>query len=129
VADLVAVATGAYPLTFDRLKIFPDTVPPAEVLPFDQSESRYYLRVACRDEPGVMGHVAQILGQHGISLSAIRQRESNDEKYVPVVITTHRAKEGAMRDSLKALDALSTIQPPTTCLRILDQPGEFAAGT
>ena len=126
VADLIGVAMGIHPLSFQRLNIYPDATGPADVLPFEQTHSRYYLRLTCRDEPGVMGQVTQILGRHGISLSAIRQRETDDEQYVPVVITTHRAREGAMRASLEALDALPTIQPPTVCLRIVDQPKEFA---
>ena len=77
-----------------------------------------------------MGQVSQILGAHGISLSAILQPETADgqsgEPLVPVVITTHQAKEGAMRQSLKALDALPTVVPSTVCLRVIDQPKEFA---
>ena len=47
---------------------------------------------------------------------------------MPVVITTHRANEGAMRRSLRRIDDLPTIVPPTVCLRIIDQPKEFANG-
>jgi homoserine dehydrogenase len=126
VADLVAVAMGTAPLLFKSLKIFPDTVPPVEVLPFEQTKTRYYLRMTCRDEPGVLGQVAEILGRHGISLSAIRQQETEDGQVVPVVITTHRAKEGPMRESLRAIDALPTIHGPSVCLRIVDMPKEFA---
>ena len=126
VADLVGVAMGTAPLLFKRLRIFPDTVPAVDVLPFDETRTRYYLRLTCRDEPGVLGQVTQVLGRHGISLSAIRQQETRDGQYVPVVITTHQAREGAMRASLDAIDALPTIQGPSVCLRIIDQPREFA---
>jgi homoserine dehydrogenase len=74
----------------------------------------------------VLGQVTQILGRHGISLSAIRQKETDDGGIVPVVITTHTAREGDMRASLKAIDALPTIQPPTVCLRIVETPKEFS---
>src|SRR3954468_6105758 len=125
VADMLSVAIGTAPLLFKTLRIFPDTVPPVEVLPFEQTKTRYYLRLTCKDEPGVLGQITQILGNHGISLSAIRQQETDDGQVVPVVITTHTAKEGNMRASLAAIDALPTIQPPTVCLRIVDQPREF----
>lgn len=105
-----------------------DAVEPAATLPMEQTQARYYLRLTCRDQPGVMGQVSQILGQHGISLSAILQRETTEDgQFVPVVITTHRATEGPMRESVKALDRLPTVMPPTVCLRIIDQPKEFAA--
>lgn len=130
VADLVQVALGVAPLMFRRLNIYPDAAAPARVLPADQVKSRYYLRLAVKDQPGVMGQVSHVLGKHGISLSAILQPETGEEgaadPRVPVVITTHRAQEGPMRESLKAIDALPTVVPPTVCLRVIDQPKEFA---
>jgi homoserine dehydrogenase len=126
VADLINVALGTHPLVFKRLKTYPDTVAPAQVLPFEQSHSRYYLRLTVKDQPGVLGQVTMIFGRHGISLSAIRQKETDHEQLVPVVITTHRAQEGPMRAAVKEIDDLETVQPPTVCLRIVDQPKEFA---
>jgi homoserine dehydrogenase len=126
VADLVSVAIGTTQLTFKQLKIFPDTAAPAKVLPFDQLRSRYYLRVTANDEPGVMAHVTHALGQQGISLSAILQREVADSKHVPVVIMTHLAQEGAIRRALKEIDSSPTIAAPTVCLRVIDQPKEFS---
>ncbi|HEX4792851.1 MAG TPA: homoserine dehydrogenase [Humisphaera sp.] len=128
VADLVGVATGVTPQLFKRLNIFPDTAPAAVILPIEELQSRYYLRVTARDVPGVMAQVAQALGGQGISLSAIHQRESAESQFVPVVITTHMAKEGAIRQALRTIDALPTIQAPTVCLRVIDQPREFAGG-
>jgi homoserine dehydrogenase len=126
VADLVGVATGATALAFKHLNIFPDSAAPAVPLPMDQLKSRYYLRLTARDLPGVMAQVTHVLGEQKISLSAIRQHEAEDSQFVPVVITTHMAHEGAIRAALKAIDALPTIQPPTICLRVIDQPKEFA---
>ena len=81
-----------------------------------------------KDQPGVMGQVSQILGNNGISLSAILQRETEDGAKVPIVITTHLAAEGPMRKALEQINALPAITPPTVCLRIIDQPKEFAGG-
>jgi homoserine dehydrogenase len=126
VADLVSVAIGTTQLAFKQLKIFPDSASPAKVLPIDQLRSRYYLRVTAKDEPGVMAHVTHALGQQGISLSAILQREASESKLVPVVIMTHLAEEGAIRRALKEIDSSPTIAPPTVCLRVVDQPKEFS---
>lgn len=127
VADLVNVAIGTTPLAFKKLHIFPDSAAPANVLPIDQLRSRYFLRLMAKDVPGVMAQVSHALGQHGISLSAILQRETDDGQFVPVVITTHLAQEGAIRRALNEIDALPTIVPPTVCLRVIDQPKEYAA--
>lgn len=128
VSDIVGVALGTTPLAFEQLRLFPDSLPPANVLPFEQLESRYYLRLTARDVPGVLAEVTEALGRNGISLSAVLQRETGDgDSLVPVVITTHRAREGSVRAALRRIDTLSTIQPPTACLRIIDPPKEFAA--
>ena len=141
VADLVHTALGVIPLAFKTLNIYPDSAAPARVLPPEQIASRYYLRLTVRDQPGVMGAVTQILGQNGISLSAVMQPEAAEAPAaskgvaaaeggptVSIVITTHRANEGAMRASLAAIDALPTTAAATVCLRIIDQPTEFAGG-
>jgi homoserine dehydrogenase len=125
VADLVSVALGTAQLSFSQLKIFPDQIPAAQVLPPAEITGRYYFRLQARDEPGVLAQVTRILGEKSISLSAILQHEANDGKLVPVVITTHIAREGSVRAALKEIDKLESIQAPTVCLRILDLPEEF----
>src|SRR5205814_1814631 len=125
VSDLIGVGLGTTPLAFKQMNIFPDTTPPARVLPVDQLQSRYYLRLSAQDAPGVLAGVTDILGRHKISLSAVLQRETEDEGIVPVVITTHTAREGAMRGALHEIDSLRTVTPPSVCLRIIDQPKEY----
>src|SRR5580704_10591675 len=48
VADLVSVALGVAPLMFSQLKIFPDQIPAAEILPPEEVTGRYYLRLMAR---------------------------------------------------------------------------------
>jgi homoserine dehydrogenase len=126
VADLVGVAMGTTALAFGQLAVYPDQVPSARVLPFAELESRYYLRLSAQDQPGVLAQVTRALGDHGISVSAILQHESPDDQAVPVVITTHRAREGSVQAALTRIASLTTITQPPVCLRIVDPPGEFA---
>jgi homoserine dehydrogenase len=128
VADIMNVALGITPLAFKQLNIFPDSVAPAAVLPISELTSRYYLRLMVKDEPGVLAQITKILGQQRISLSAIMQHEANLDQFVPVVITTHRAREGAVQQALKEINALPAITGAMACLRIIDQPKEFAGG-
>ena len=126
IADLIGVAMGVTPLAFRQLNVFPDQTPAATVLSFDQLTSRYYLRLMCRDQPGVLAQITRILGDHRVSVASIRQHEMNETQFVPVVITTHLASEGPMQDAVRTIDALDTIAGPSVCLRIIDQPQEFA---
>jgi homoserine dehydrogenase len=125
VADLIGIGMGVTPAAFKQLRIFPDQTPAAAVLPFDQLQSRYYIRLLAKDQPGVLAQVTAALGRNLISVSAMLQHENTERGAVPVVITTHLAKEGAMQAALKEIDGLGTISPPTVCLRIVDQPKEF----
>jgi len=125
VSDLVGVAMGTTALSFRQLRTLPDMTSKAIVLPFQELQSRYYIRLAAMDQPGVLAQITAALGRQGISLSSILQHEAVGTEHVPVVITTHVAREGAMQAALKEIDGLPTTVPRTVCLRIVDQPKEF----
>jgi len=72
-----------------------------------------------------LAQVTEILGRQRISLSSIMQHEINDKQFVPIVITTHQAKEGSMQQALKELNALPAMSGPAICLRIIDPPREL----
>ena len=80
--------------------------PAANVVPFEELQTRYYLRLMAKDQPGVLAQVTAALGAHGISLSAILQRETDAGQFVPIVITTHLAREGAMQAALRQIEDL-----------------------
>ncbi|HRK30944.1 MAG TPA: homoserine dehydrogenase [Tepidisphaeraceae bacterium] len=126
VSDLLSVGIGAAPAAFAKLRIYPDCVEQAMVEPIGDLRSRYYLRLLARDVPGTIAQISNCLGRHGISISAILQREDNGGKFVPIVITTHIAIEGNVAAALAEIDQLACIQPATVKLRIIDQPREFA---
>jgi homoserine dehydrogenase len=128
VSDIIGIAIGTTPAQFKHLNVFVDQTPKATVLPFDQLESRYYLRLTAKDQPGVLAAVTKVLGDQNISLASFLQHESPGEGAVPLVLTTHLAKEGAVQTALKQINALPTITASTVCLRIMDQPKEFANG-
>jgi homoserine dehydrogenase len=127
VSDIIQTALGTAALSFKQLNIFSETTPPATLLPFELLQSRYYLRVMAKDEPGVMAQIATILGKYSVSISAILQHESAENNHVPIVITTHLAKEGALQRAIREINSLPVITPPVACLRIIDQPQESAA--
>lgn len=127
VADILGVAMGTIPHSFARLNTFPGNLPKAKALAFDKLQSRYYLRVTAHDVPGVFAEITQAFARHEISLSGVYQKEVQPgTKLVPVVVTTHKATEGAIQAAVREIDALDTIKPTTVCHRIIEQPQEFA---
>jgi homoserine dehydrogenase len=127
VSDIIQTALGTAATAFGQLRIFSDATQPAKLLPFEELQSRYYLRVLVKDQPGVMAQIAAILGKYQVSISAILQHESAEDNTVPIVITTHLAREGALQRAIAEINGLPVIQPPAACLRIIDQPQESAA--
>ena len=67
-----------------------------------------------------------VLGDQKISLASFLQHEVDGGDAVPLVLTTHLAREGAIQTALNQINALPTITAPCVCLRIIDQPKEFA---
>jgi len=127
VADLVSIATGVAARSFDQLTVWPDRNAPAQQLPIDAVESRYYIRVMALDKPGVFAQVSAVLGQHDISIRAALQREPVNARAdlgVPVVITTHDAREGNIRNAIAEIDALDVIGASTVCIDIVDEHAE-----
>ena len=122
VSDLLNVASGWYAHAFRRLNIWPDLHAPARLIDADDLESRFYIRLNARDVPGVMAKVSTILGDAGISLSALMQHESAAGQFVPVVITTHAARQGALLGALDQIEQLDVVQGRPVRVRILDIP-------
>ncbi len=122
VSDLLNVASGWYPKAFAQMRLTPDChATPRLIEPRDVS-SRYYLRINAKDAPGVLGRVSTILGERGISISSVLQHEQAAGQFVPVVITTNRAKQGDLDASLQQIERLSVIDGRPVCIRIVDLP-------
>jgi homoserine dehydrogenase len=94
-------------------------------LPVEEIESRYYLRVMAEDRPGGLAQIASKLGNNNISILSVLQKEppegSKTSAGVPIVITTHRAREGGMRKALEEIDELDVVKGPSICIEIVDE--------
>jgi homoserine dehydrogenase len=83
-----------------------------------EARCRYYLRVSALDQPGVLSRVSGILGDHHISISSVIQKERHEELSVPVVMMTHEARGGDMRQALDTIDRLDVVTEDTICIRV-----------
>lgn len=80
------------------------------VLDMEAVETAYYLRMQAEDKPGVMAKVAGILGDAGISIEAIQQKEpAEGETHVPLVMLSHQVQEGRMNQAIAEIEALDGI--------------------
>jgi len=124
VSDILNVASGWYPLACQAMHLLSDRQSRVQTVAANDLVSRFYIRMTALDVPGVMARVSDILGQSGISLSAILQHEANVGQFVPLVIVTHKARQGALLDALDQIEQLEVIDGKPVCIRIVDMPAE-----
>lgn len=122
VGDLLNLAAGWYPAAFHGLHLAPDLSVPGKLVDPDDLVSRFYLRMHALDVPGVMAKVTRVLGDAGISLSAVLQHESAAGQFVPVVVTTHDARRGDLTRAAARIADLDVIQSAPVVIRIADLP-------
>ena len=81
-------------------------------------EVSYYLRFTVIDKPGVLAGISSILAQNDISIASVSQEERNVGAEVPVVILTHKAKEGDMQRAIKNIDNKDFVSAKTVMIRM-----------
>ena len=122
VADLVDVVRT---LTVDptnrvpHLAFQPDALSDLPILPMERVETSYYLRLHALDRPGVLADITRILGDLGISIEAILQKEpAEGENVVPIIILTHRVVERNMNEAISRIEQLASIKGSVARIRL-----------
>ncbi len=90
-----------------------------ETLGLGALETRYYLRVTVLDQPGVLAQIARVLGEAGVSIAAVDQRESDEERgTAELALMTHRARELAVTGALETLRSLPEVPEVNAMIRV-----------
>ncbi|KAF0807104.1 homoserine dehydrogenase [Alcanivorax xiamenensis] len=120
VADIIELGRE---LTVDHHERVPylgfhaDQMSDEPVLTIEDISCGYYLRLHVQDKAGVLADVTRILSDNNISIEAMVQKEV-DEGLVPIVILTHRVREGDMNEALKRIAALDTVDNDIMRIRV-----------
>ena len=89
------------------------------VLPMADLLTRYYVRLTVSDRPGVLAQIATRLGDQGISIASVIQKEADmDARTAELVIMTHEAREASMQQALKSLAELDVVEALGSFLRL-----------
>jgi len=130
ISGLVAPGAGVQPTTDAVIKDLVDMVEgrpmpmPSSAEPLVLSstamaERRYYLRFSVDNQPGVLAQITNIFWKYNISISGVIQKEPVSSKFVPVVMTTYKAREKDIQSAIKEVDKLKVAKAPTKLIRIL----------
>ena len=94
IIDVVRTLTADPGNRVPHLAFQPHALADVPILPMDDVETAYYLKMLATDKPGVLADVTRILGDAGISIEAILQKEpAMDAVEVPIIMLTARGQE------------------------------------
>jgi homoserine dehydrogenase len=117
--DVVRAMTADPGNRVPHLAFQPDALSDTPILPMAEIETAYYLRLQASDKPGVLADVTRILGESGISIEALVQKEpAQGETSVPIILLTHRIREKQMNAAIAQIEALDSIHGEVVRIRL-----------
>jgi homoserine dehydrogenase len=122
VADLVDVTrmhTADPENRVPHLAFQPDALSDTPILPMDEVETAYYLRLRVLDRPGVLADITRILADLSISIDAMVQKEPGEgEEQVDIIMLTHRTVEKHINTAISRIERLPTNAGKVTRIRL-----------
>lgn len=79
-------------------------------------EGKYYIRIEAKDELGVLGKIAAVLSENGISIENFKQKNLGES--ASLLFSTHEAKEGNIQNALDAVSKLPSVIKKPVMIRI-----------
>jgi len=122
VADLVDVTrmhTADPEHRVPHLAFQPDRMSNTPILPMEEVETSYYLRLRVLDRPGVLADITRILADLSISIDAMVQKEpSEGQEQVDIIMLTHMTQEKNINSAIKRIELLPVVAGKITRIRL-----------
>jgi len=87
------------------------------MLPVEAVESKFYVRLQAHDKPKVLAAIAQVFGDHDVSIESVVQRQLPDGD-AEIVWVTHKVRESNLRAALAGIGALSAVGAVSNWIRV-----------
>ncbi|MCC6530988.1 MAG: homoserine dehydrogenase [Burkholderiales bacterium] len=102
-----------------HLAFQPDLLSNLPILPMDEVETAYYLRLRVDDRPGVLADITRILADLAISIDAMVQKEPGEgEQQVDIVMLTHLTREKHIKAAIERIESLPVVRAKVTRIRL-----------
>jgi homoserine dehydrogenase len=107
--DLVSILAGDTPVheTREELPMVADV------------SSSFYLHLEVADEPGVLARIAQVLGDHGISVKSVVQRGIGDDARLVMVV--HECLESSFAAAVAEIAELAEMRSAPRSIRVIEE--------
>ncbi|SDH80679.1 MULTISPECIES: homoserine dehydrogenase [unclassified Nitrosomonas] len=122
IADMIDVARL---LTADPEHRVPYLAFPSDLLsdipivPMEDVETAYYLRLQVMDKPGVLADITRILADSGISINAMVQKEHTEEEdKVNIIMLTHTTIEKNINTAIDKIEKLPVMAGKIVRIRL-----------
>ena len=122
IADLVDVTrmhTADPENRVPHLAFQPNQLVDLEVLPMDEVETCYYLRMRVVDKQGALADITRILADEQISIDAVIQKEPGaGETRTDLVMLTHQSREKRINSAIAKIEKLAVVEGEVVRLRL-----------
>jgi homoserine dehydrogenase len=122
IADLVDVTrmhTADPENRVPHLAFQPDAMSDLKILPMDDVQTSYYLRLRVQDKPGVLADITRILADEKISIGAVIQKEPGEgEAQADLIMLTHQTREKSINAAIAKIEKLGVVAGKVTKLRM-----------
>ena len=97
----------------------PDAMADLKILPMEEVQTSYYLRLRVQDKPGVLADITRILADEQISIDAVIQKEPDEgEDQTDLIMLTHQTREKRTNAAIAKMEALPVVAGKVTRLRL-----------
>ncbi len=122
IADIVRVSRGVgaeVDTSVPHLGFAHEQLEERTILPIEETETAYYMRISALDKPGVLSHISRILSDAGISIEALIQKEAKDgQDHVPMILLTNRAIEKNISSAIQTIEGLESVEGKVVRIRV-----------
>lgn len=94
------------------------SVDEGQLMPRENSQSRFYIRLTTEDRSGILARVFEELGREDISVAQVVQEEEHEKDRVPIIIITHTTNVGKVERAVKKIQEEPFITGETVIIRV-----------
>jgi len=117
--DLVRSFSAPQENKVAHLGFAPDSLTEYPIIPMNDVETAYYMRMTAKDRPGTLNQVTKVLSDTGISIEAVIQKEpTSGESAVSLILLTSRALERQLLAAIESIEALDEIEGQVAHIRV-----------
>jgi len=119
VSDIIYLSRNVYNNIAGRVPyVLCDPQKKLNLLNIKEVETKYYIRFTAVDRPGVLSKISGVLGRNRVSIASVFQKEGPSSREVPIIMVTHKAREGDIKKALGQIDRLPVVRGKSRFIRI-----------